>query len=117
MVTMRPELVNAVVNRAYALTDINIHDNDDKQHDFRKRTILVDESLTKDEKSVALKQLNKFYDFNKISFNKGTKRICENCHNKCLATTYCEICIQNYLKSNFSNWTSGSNDIDNLIHK
>ena len=34
-----------------------------------------------------------------------------------MATLFCEICIQNYLKANFSNWTSGNNDIDNLIQK
>src|SRR5579859_7121079 len=45
------------------------------------------------------------------------KRICENCDQKCLATLYCEHCIRNYLKENFSNWTSGNNDIDNLIQK
>ena len=28
---------------------------------------------------------------------------------------YCEFCIRNYLKAKFSNWTSGNNDIDNLI--
>ena len=26
-------------------------------------------------------------------------------------------CVQNYLKANFSNWTSANNDIDNLIQK
>src|SRR5436190_23935934 len=30
---------------------------------------------------------------------------------------YCENCVRNYLKENFSNWTSGNNDIDNLIQK
>src|SRR5437763_15134483 len=49
--------------------------------------------------------------------NEGTKRICENCNQECLATLYCELCVQNYLKANFSNWTSGNNDIDNLIQK
>ena len=34
-----------------------------------------------------------------------------------LATLYCEICVQNYLKANFSKWTSGNNDVDNLIQK
>ena len=111
------ELVHAAINRAYALIDYNIQNNQDKQHEFQKQTILADESLTKDEKSEAIKHLNKNYGYNKLLFNKGTKRICENCQNECLATTYCEICVQNYLKTNFSNWTSGNNDIDNLIHK
>ncbi|PKB95726.1 kinase-like protein, partial [Rhizophagus irregularis] len=35
----------------------------------------------------------------------------------CLATLYCEFCVRNYLKTIFSNWTSGNDDIDNLIQK
>ena len=34
-----------------------------------------------------------------------------------MATLYCEHCVRNYLKANFSNWTSGNDDIDNLIQK
>ena len=117
MAAIRKELVWAAINRASALTDLNIQNNVNKQHEFRKQTILADESLTKDEKSEAIKRLNKNHDYNKLLFNEGTKRICENCQNECLATTYCEICVQNYLKTNFSNWTSGNNDIDNLIQK
>ena len=30
---------------------------------------------------------------------------------------YCELCVQNYLKANFPNWTSGNDNIDNLIKK
>src|SRR2546421_7121498 len=109
MATIRYELTIAATYRAYALIDYNIQNNAGKQNKFLKKTILADESLTKDEKSEVIKFLNKDYDKNKLLFNEGTKRICENCHNECLATTYCEICIQNYLKSNFSNWTSGNN--------
>jgi hypothetical protein len=58
---------------------------------------------------------NKDYDRDKIRLNSGIRRICENCNQKCLATLYCEYCVRNYLKINFSNWTSGNNDIDNLI--
>ena len=64
-----------------------------------------------------MKILNKVYDSDKIVFNEGTKRVCENCNQKCLATLFCEYCVRNYLKDNFSNWTSGNNDIDNLIRK
>jgi hypothetical protein len=46
---------------------------------------------------------------------KEQKRICENCDQECLATLYCEHCVQNHLKANFSNWTSGNDSIDNLI--
>ena len=61
--------------------------------------------------------INKTYDLSKVSFNEGEKRICENYSKECLATLYCEHCVRNYLKANFSNWTSGNNDIDNLIQK
>ncbi|RIA81260.1 hypothetical protein C1645_881707, partial [Glomus cerebriforme] len=115
MSNIRDELVNAAFQRAVALTDYN---NDlDKRHEFRKQTILADESLTNDEKSKAIEILNKNFDYNKIRFNKGKKRICENCQEECLATLYCEYCIRNYLKAKFSNWTSGNNDIDDLIQK
>ena len=33
------------------------------------------------------------------------------------STLYCELCVRNYLKANFPNWTSGNNDIDNLIRE
>jgi hypothetical protein len=48
---------------------------------------------------------------------EGLKRICENCNQECLAALYCDRCVHNYLKANFSNWTSGNDDIDNLIRE
>src|SRR5437762_2390579 len=117
MASIQKEFVYAAIDRAYALIDINIQNNIHKQHEFKKQTILVDESLTKDEKSYAIKLLNKDYDDFKIISNEGTKRICENCQDECLATLYCEHCVRNYLKANFSKWTSGNNDIDKLIQE
>ena len=66
---------------------------------------------------IEIKLLNKTHDREKIHYNSGTKRICENCNQECLATLFCEYCVRNYLKANFSNWTSGNDDIDNLIQK
>src|ERR1044072_1051128 len=117
MTDIREELVHATINRAYSLTNIRIHNTLEKQHEFRKQTILADESLTEDEKSYAIKLLIDSFDYFKIRDNEGTKRICENCKDECLATSYCEHCIRNYLVANFSKWTSGNNDIDNLIQK
>ncbi|GBB84714.1 hypothetical protein RclHR1_01130009 [Rhizophagus clarus] len=117
MDSIREDIVFAAYKRAYTLTDMNIQDTLDKKLEFRRKTILADKSLTKDEKSYAIKLLNKDFDYYKILGNEGTKRICENCHDECLATLYCEHCVRNYLKSNFSNWTSGNNDIDNLIQQ
>src|SRR5688572_2188271 len=117
MTSIREDIVFAAYHRAYALTDFNTQDTLDKQFEFRQQTILSDKSLTKDEKSYAVKLLNKDFDYFKILDNEGIKRICENCHDECLATLYCEHCVQNYLKANFSNWTSGNDNIDNLIQE
>ncbi|POG77644.1 hypothetical protein GLOIN_2v1473657 [Rhizophagus irregularis DAOM 181602=DAOM 197198] len=79
--------------------------------------VLADKSLIDDEKTYAIRELNKTYDKIKIMNNQGTRRICENCNQKCLATLYCEYCVLNYLKASFSNWTSGNYNIDNLIQR
>ncbi|GBC02285.1 hypothetical protein RclHR1_04540009 [Rhizophagus clarus] len=115
MSTIQYDLVYAAYDRAHALA--NIYDNINKDHEFKKQTIFADKSLTKDEKSEVIKFLNEDYDYNKVLFNQGKRRICENCQQECLATLYCEYCIRNYLKSKFSNWTSGNNNINDLIQK
>jgi hypothetical protein len=117
MSTIRNELVYATVNRAYYLIDHNIHTDIHKHHEFQKQTILADKVLTDDEKAEAIKIITENYDRDKVLNNLGTKRICENCNQKCLATLYCEYCVRNYLKANFKNWTSGNDGIDNLIQK
>ena len=117
MDAIRDDFAFAAMYRAYALTDGSIHNNLEEQFKFRKQTILADESLTNDEKSKVIKWLNEEFDFDKLLYNKGAKRICENCQEECLATTYCEHCVRNYLKANFPKWTSGNNDVDNLIQK
>src|SRR5437870_13311800 len=103
MSATRKEVVKAALNRSFALLDTNIHNDIHKQYEFRKQTLLTDETLTKDEKTEAIKRIGKTYDRDKLIKNKGTKRICENCNQECLATTYCEICIRNHLKAKFSN--------------
>src|ERR1043165_1815029 len=79
MSAIRKELVIAAFNRVGALIDYNIHNDIHKRHEFKQQTILADESLTKDEKTEAIRELNKNYDLSKLIFNSGTKRICENC--------------------------------------
>src|ERR1043166_7341732 len=117
MSTIRKELIHATINRAFNLIDTSIHYNIHKQHEFQKQTVLADKSLTSDEKTEAIEFLTRDYDRDKVLDNEGTKRICENCNQECLATLYCEYCVRNYLKVNFSNWTSGNDDIDSLIQK
>ncbi len=48
---------------------------------------------------------------------KGKKDYVKIVKKECLAALYCEHCIRNYLKAKFSNWTSGNDDINNLIRK
>jgi hypothetical protein len=117
MSEVRRELINATLSRVYNLTDHKMHNDIHKEYEFRKQMVLADESLTKDEKNLALKKLNRDYDRHKIRKNEGPTRICENCNQECLATSYCEHCVRNYLKEKLSNWTSGNDDIDNLIQK
>jgi hypothetical protein len=113
MSKLREELIYKALNRARSLIDYDTH----KQYEFIKQTIHADNSLTNDEKTEAERLLDKYYDRGKILCNEGNRRICEVCNIKCLAKSYCEYCVQNYLKANFSNWTSENKDIDNLIQK
>src|ERR1043165_1752547 len=117
MSAIQEGLINVVINRVNALVDFNVYDDIHKQYEFQKQTVLADKSLTEDVKTEIMREFDKIYDRNKVTYNEGTKRICENCNQECLATLYCELCVRNYLKTKFSNWTSGNNDIDNLIQK
>ncbi|GBB89197.1 hypothetical protein RclHR1_01590002 [Rhizophagus clarus] len=103
--------------KADALMDWDTYNDSTKRYEFRKQRILNDESLTEENKTIVMKIFNILYDHDKILHNKGIKRSCENCQENCLATYYCEHCMRNYLKANLSNWTSGNDEIDNLIQK
>ncbi|POG83050.1 hypothetical protein GLOIN_2v1469541 [Rhizophagus irregularis DAOM 181602=DAOM 197198] len=109
--------VHAAIKRAYSLVNFSIYNNIHKEYEFKKQTILADESLTENEKSEAINILTISYDGDKLIINEGTKRICENCNKECLATSFCEHCVRNYLKAKFSNWTSGNDNIDNLLQE
>ncbi|PKB97694.1 hypothetical protein RhiirA5_432648, partial [Rhizophagus irregularis] len=88
MSTLRYELIYTTINRAFTLTDTNIYNDIHKQFEFQKQTVLADKILTNDEKTFAIRWITKGYDRNKVNFNSGTKRICENCKQECLATLY-----------------------------
>ncbi|RIA90984.1 kinase-like domain-containing protein [Glomus cerebriforme] len=112
---IRKEVVSTAINKADSLINKNIHNNIDKQYDFRKQTVNSDKTLTNEEILEAFRILNKHCDKAKLFYNEGPKRICENCKEECLATLYCENCIRYFLKNNFSNWSSGNDNIDQLI--
>ncbi|RIA88668.1 kinase-like domain-containing protein [Glomus cerebriforme] len=114
MSNIRRAMVNAAYDKAYALIN-----NDDMHIRFKdiKEFIRNDESLTQDEKVECIRRFDGDYDYFKVVQNDGTKRLCENCQERCLATLYCEVCVRKYLISKFSNWTSGSKIIDDLLQK
>jgi hypothetical protein len=117
MTTIRKKFVFAAIRKADALTDLSIRNDLIKRYEFVKQKILDDESITIDEKRAAIIIITRDYDYFKVLFNVETKRLCENCALECLATLYCELCVRSYLKNNFSNWTSGNNDVDCLIQE
>ena len=47
MSAIQKELVDAAINRAFALMDYNIHNDIHKQQEFLLQTVLDDKSLTK----------------------------------------------------------------------
>jgi len=116
MAAIRQEFINAAIERADALKDSYIHNDISKRHEFVKQIILDDESLTIDERTVAIKIITENYDYFKILLNEGIKRLCESSL-ECFATSYCEHCARTYLKNDFSSWTSGNTDIDDLIQE
>ncbi|GES75070.1 kinase-like domain-containing protein [Rhizophagus clarus] len=61
------QLVNAAIKRAFALVDHNIYNDIHKQYEFKKQTILADESLTENEKNEAIIMITKAYDGDKIN--------------------------------------------------
>jgi hypothetical protein len=62
MTAIRIELISTAINRAFALVDYNILNDTDKQFEFIQQTVLADNSLTNDEKTEAIRNINNFYD-------------------------------------------------------
>ncbi|GBC12290.2 kinase-like domain-containing protein [Rhizophagus irregularis DAOM 181602=DAOM 197198] len=101
MSVIREEFVHAAIARLHALIDYNVHNDIHKQYEFKKQTVLADNSFTEDEKTFAINRMTKDYDYYKILNNSGTKRICENCKQECLATLY-----SNWINGNYEEWDS-----------
>uniref|UniRef100_U9T8A0 Uncharacterized protein n=1 Tax=Rhizophagus irregularis (strain DAOM 181602 / DAOM 197198 / MUCL 43194) TaxID=747089 RepID=U9T8A0_RHIID len=66
MSAIRYESILAAIQKANELTDYYDNYNDlDTQHEFQKQIVLADTSLTENEKTEAIRELNKIYDRNK----------------------------------------------------
>ncbi|GES75055.1 kinase-like domain-containing protein [Rhizophagus clarus] len=55
------ESINNALSRAFALLDYNIHNDIHKEYEFKKKTLLDDESLTENEKSEAISGFSEVY--------------------------------------------------------
>ncbi|CAB5389412.1 unnamed protein product [Rhizophagus irregularis] len=75
---IREEIVRVALNKSSALIDYKVYNDIPKQTEFRKQIILDDKFLTSEEKTEAIGIINKSYDHDKILYNFGRKRICEN---------------------------------------
>ncbi len=65
MSAIRKDSIYAIINRAYTLLDSKTHENIHEKFEFQQKIIHDEETLTKDEKSRAIKILTKYYDRNK----------------------------------------------------
>jgi hypothetical protein len=84
--TIRLELIYQAISRACIILDYKILKDIHDTYEYVQQNILVDNSLTEDEKTEAIRLINKDYKHDKIINNSRIKRICENRNQECLAT-------------------------------
>ncbi|CAB4442588.1 unnamed protein product [Rhizophagus irregularis] len=92
-------------------------------HNFQN---ITDEFLNKIIKTYSIKKQNNIRNIYGITQSPDTKdyimvleinsEYCEKCDKIC-KYSWCESCEINFLKENFTNWTSGNKEIDNFIQK
>src|ERR1051325_2831281 len=70
-------------------------------------SIKNDDSISESSKVEIIKLL--------VNLKKKPKVQCDKCENWVSNLKTCEYCVVNFLKKNFSNWTSGDNDYNELI--
>ncbi|RIB27261.1 kinase-like domain-containing protein [Gigaspora rosea] len=82
---------------------------------------IVDKKLIKQsdqsQKTFLKTWIDNWVEENNISKKIGETRVCETCQALTFAKKFCESCIQGYLAKNFPNWSSGIDEIDDLIRK
>ncbi|GES84225.1 kinase-like domain-containing protein [Rhizophagus clarus] len=72
MSVIQQELIFDTINEIHKSLEYNsIHKNFNVQHEFRKKMIIANESLTKNEKSEIITLLNKNHDYYKIIYNEA----------------------------------------------
>ncbi|CAG8679774.1 1661_t:CDS:2, partial [Racocetra fulgida] len=92
----------------------------DLQFESVRSSFCSDPSLSDHERIHLINRLEKFKT-RWMSSRKHTsideKRQCNICQSWTYSIHYCEFCLQDYLKVDFGNWTSGNDEIDIIIRK
>ncbi|RIB25653.1 hypothetical protein C2G38_2030872 [Gigaspora rosea] len=101
------EVLRQACLRVQFLLDSNTYNTAEEKERFKREIIQNDETLTQEEKDAM------YLTF--TSLHGRNERQCEFCKNFTENFEFCEHCIQNYLRGNFCNWTSGNKSTDKLI--
>ncbi|CAG8443381.1 1083_t:CDS:2 [Acaulospora colombiana] len=113
----RQTVIDTAWEKAFLQLDIKIHYELEDQAEFVQNCLRKDSSLTESERNYLIKKLQENVDDVSVKLDIGYTRVCENCLELTHAYDYCEHCIRAYLESDFGNWTSGDDTIDDLIRK
>ncbi|RIB15934.1 kinase-like domain-containing protein [Gigaspora rosea] len=112
--------VNEYWKKSWALVNIEKYPTADLQFESVRSSFYGDPSLLEHERIHLINRLEKFKTRWKSSHrNTGVdeKRQCQICQSWTYSIQYCEFCIQDYLKVDFGNWTSGNDEIDIIIRQ
>ncbi|CAJ0880233.1 14513_t:CDS:2 [Entrophospora sp. SA101] len=113
--TLRYGVIFDVIFKSEVFMDYDIQKITEKKIRFCLRYILYGHKFTKSEKQYINDFANNFIDRRNIKEGSNKRRKCKICKNMVVATSYCESCMRNCLIKKFDNWTSGNEEIDQLI--
>ncbi|GES93962.1 kinase-like domain-containing protein [Rhizophagus clarus] len=106
-------LSNTYLSRDYYNNNYGISQNPDT-----KAYILVSrEKYFKYCENCGIKYIDKIYRLCKPSCEYFQEKYCRECGENYTAYKWCKACQVDYLKSNFTNWTSGNEQIDHFIQE
>ncbi|CAG8444167.1 10792_t:CDS:2 [Acaulospora colombiana] len=117
MSDIRYEFANSTYSKAFVLIDLCATHTMKEIIMFMSKKINENEELTSAEKEYLLERTQRDADGYCVLSQTGSKRQCEYCINWSYAINYCEHCVRKYLTDNFSNWTSGNDEINAIIQE
>ena len=109
---LRWELIKKESHKArFAISGNNINE----QYEGRLKHLQDNEKLTPAEKEYAIGRLNFIKQKQNLLFLHGPKHPCDQCSHSGYTIMSCEHCVRDLLSENFSNWSSGNEQIDTAI--